>query len=187
MGEAEQLRSEIEGTRDHLGATMVAIEEHVSPRAMVQRRRSAMAERWSAMREAVMGKAHDVSSTAAGAAHEAPSAAVQQAQGNPLVAGLVAFGAGLLAATVLPTSRTEEQAATKLAERAQPLAEEAKQVAGEVASSVREEGAQHAEQLRQEASQAAGEVAGTARSAGEDTRQAGADAARDVREQTRSG
>src|SRR3712207_5616021 len=103
---------------------MVAIEEHVSPRAMVQRRRSAMAERWTSMREAVMGKAHDVTSTASGAAHTAggaPSAAVhtaqQQAQGNPLAAGLIAFGAGLLAATILPTSETEEQAASRLAER----------------------------------------------------------------------
>ena len=91
MGEAEELRYEIEGTRDHLGATMVAIEEHVSPRAMVQRRRSAMAERWASLRESVMGKASDMTSSASDAAQGAPTAAVHQAQGNPLAAGLVAF------------------------------------------------------------------------------------------------
>jgi len=109
----DQLRRDIEGTRDHLGDTIGAIEDRVSPRAIMDRRRSAMTERWTAAREAVMGKADNATSgagsavhSAAGAMQEAPHRAADLAtsstQGNPWAAGLIAFGGGLLAATLLP-------------------------------------------------------------------------------------
>ena len=53
MGQTpDQLRRDIETTRDHLGDTLGAIEDHVSPRAMMDRRRSAMADRWRSARDA---------------------------------------------------------------------------------------------------------------------------------------
>ena len=70
MGQTpDQLRRDIEDTRDHLGDTLGAIEDRVSPRAIMDRRRSAMADRWRSMREAVMGRADDLTSSASETAH----------------------------------------------------------------------------------------------------------------------
>jgi hypothetical protein len=41
-----------------------------------------------------------------------------QTQGNPLAAGLIAFGVGWLAASLIPASRPEQQAAAKAKEHA---------------------------------------------------------------------
>src|SRR3954469_11017463 len=167
----DQLRRDIDGTRDHLGDTIGAIEDRVSPRAIMDRRRSAMAERWSAARDAVMGKADHVSSSAGSAVHsatgavqEAPQRAADlptsSAQGNPWAAGVIAFGAGLLAATLLPLSRTEEQQEPALVERVKPLAEDAKRMAADVAAELKEESRDHVEALKEDASEAASQVTG---------------------------
>ena len=57
------------------------------------------------------------------------------ADGNPLAMGLVAFGAGLVAATLFPATRTERD----LAERAQPALERAASEAGPAARHIAEE------------------------------------------------
>ena len=123
MGQTpDQLRRDIEDTRDHLGDTLGAIEDRMSPRAIVDRRRSAMAERWRSMREAVMGRADDLTSSASETAHgmasnasdvmrQAPQMVAERAQGNPWAAGLIAFGAGLLAASLFPATRVEQEQA----------------------------------------------------------------------------
>ncbi|MEH6373342.1 phage holin family protein [Streptomyces sp. KLMMK] len=46
-----------------------------------------------------------------------PEQAVRRTQGNLLAAGLIAFGAGLLAASLLPVSQAEQQAAAELSTR----------------------------------------------------------------------
>jgi len=199
MGQTpDELRRDIDGTREHLGDTLGAIEERVSPRAIVERRRSAIVERWTSAKEAVMGRAdhvtatasgavHDATSTASGAVHDAPHMAVDRTQGNPWAAGIIAFGAGLLAATLVPITRTEQEQADKVIDKAQPLTEEAKRIAGEVASEMKDEGRSHVEALKGDATDAAAAVSDTARSAGEDTRDAGRTAAQDVRETTAGG
>ena len=50
----------------------------------------------------------------------APAQLTSQARGNPLAAGLIAFGVGLLAGSLLPTSAAEQQAATKVKDAATP-------------------------------------------------------------------
>jgi len=191
----DQLRRDIDGTRDHLGDAIGAIEDRVSPRAIMDRRRSAMAERWSAARDAVMGKAEQVSSgagsavhSATGAVQEAPQRAADlptsSAQGNPWAAGVIAFGAGLLAATLLPLSRAEEQQAPALVERVKPLAEDAKRMAADVAAELEEESRDHVEALKEDAREAASQVTGTAQAATAETRDAGRSAAQDIRQTT---
>jgi len=194
MGQTpDQLRRDIEDTRDHLGDTLGAIEDRVSPRAIVDRRRSAMAERWRSMQEAVMGRADDMTSSASETAHgmasnasdavrEAPQMVAERAQGNPWAAGLIAFGAGLLAASLFPATRVEQEQAERVVDGAKPLAEEAKRVAGDVASEVGEQGRGHVEALKEDATQAAEAVRDTARSAADEARDAGRAAAQDVRQ-----
>jgi hypothetical protein len=50
--------------------------------------------------------AHDVADTVRGA----PQAVTQQTEGNPLAAGIIAFGVGMLAATLIPTTDAERRA-----------------------------------------------------------------------------
>ncbi len=84
----------------------------------------------------------DAASSAATAIQDAPQAARRQTQGNPLAAGLIAFGAGWLVSSLLPASRQEqqlaEQARNKASELGQPLAEAAKQAATEVKDNLQE-------------------------------------------------
>ncbi len=66
------------------------------------------------------GTVQDAASTAADAVQQAPQAIRRQTRGNPLAAGLIAFGAGWLVSSLLPASRREQE-----------LADQAKQVAQE--------------------------------------------------------
>ena len=194
MGQtSDELRRDIESTRDHLGDTLGAIEDHVSPRAIMERRRSVMADRWRSVREAVMGRTDDLTSSASDAAQsvaasasstvrEAPHVMAQQTQGNPWAAGFIAFGAGLLAAQLLPASRAEQEQASRVLEEAKPLADEAKQVASEIGSDLSQQGRERAVGLKDDVADAASAVRDTARSATEETKDAGRAAAQDVRE-----
>jgi Protein of unknown function (DUF3618) len=124
--------------------------------------------------------ASSVTDTASGAASavgeavsEAPRLARQQAQGNPLAAGLIAFGAGWLISSLLPATRREqqlaEQARDKASELGQPVAEAARQAATEVKDN-----------LAQPAQQAVGTVRETAAQAGRTVTEEGKDAAGQV-------
>ncbi len=82
--------------------------------------------------------------TARGAAAEtrealasAPRHIGEQTQGNPLAAGLVAFGLGLVAGSLVPASEAEAQAARKVREGAAPLVDEARQMAATVREDLR--------------------------------------------------
>ena len=58
---------------------------------------------------------------------QAPQALADQARGNPVAAGIIAFGAGVLLATLLPSSRTEQRV---VAEGSAPASREQLKQAG---------------------------------------------------------
>ncbi|HLL36417.1 MAG TPA: hypothetical protein VK545_21635 [Streptomyces sp.] len=112
-----------------------------------------------------VGQAADTMRQTAGQLGEAvsgaPEQAVRQTQGNPLAAGLIAFGAGLPAASLLPTSQAEEQAASQLSEKAGEAMEPVKQAAMESAQHVKEDATERAGQAAQEVKDTAAEAART--------------------------
>lgn len=124
-------------------------------------------------------------STAASALQEAPQVARRQAQGNPLAAGLIAFGVGWLVSSLIPATSREQRAAEQAyeagREKARDLAPAAQQVAGEVRDNLREPAQQAAESVRQTATEGGRTVAEEARSAGTDVRDRAQDAAGSVR------
>jgi len=67
-------------------------------------------------------------------AQSAPAAVRKQAPGNPLAAGLVAFGAGLVGAALIPASEKEQQAAIEVMDKAQPLQQQVSDVAKDAAA-----------------------------------------------------
>jgi len=114
----------------------------------------------------------DAASSAAAAVQEAPQVARRQAQGNPLAAGLIAFGAGWLVSSLLPASRREQQLAEQARDKAtdlgQPLAEAAKQAATEVKDNLQEPARQAVESVKSTATEAGQTVAQQGRSAAQD-------------------
>lgn len=192
----EEIRREIEQTRANLGETLHDIEDRVSPSRIKDRRTEAVKSRWRSVKESVMGTTDDVryqadqkrqqvSGAASGAASQlsdaasgavdtvksAPDQAMSRARGNPLAAGLVAFGGGLLLASLLPATQREQEAASTLKDR---YAEPVKQQLQEV-------GQQAKEGLQGTAQQAVQEVKSTAQEAVQNTKSEAQSSAQSVR------
>lgn len=190
---AAELRTEIEEQRAHLSRDLEAIGDRVSPGRMVERRTSAVRERARNLRRTVMGTTHDMQARAGDAATHAREAAGEissvpevvkgRTEGNPLAAGLVAFGLGLLAATLIPSTEREravgrkvqpqlEHAARRAGETGRHLSEELAPMAQEAGTHVREAASEAARRVGEHAQEAAGEIAGEARQGAEETRDA---------------
>jgi ElaB/YqjD/DUF883 family membrane-anchored ribosome-binding protein len=188
--EPEQIRANIEQTQRELSADVDALTDKLSPQRVVgrsvQRTRAGM----SSMKDRVMGTSSNVqgtmSSTAssamdtagsaassvAGAASAAPGAALRQTQGNPLAAGLIAFGAGWLLASLLPASEPEQQIASQVkdvaTEKGQPIAQDISHAAREAAGELRHSAESRVQAVKDTATDAASTVKDEATSAAGD-------------------
>jgi hypothetical protein len=99
---------------------------------------------------------------------EAPQLVRQQTQGNPLAAGLVAFGVGMLVSSLVPASDREKELAAQAEQKAMgPLQEKAQEIGGQLQESAQES----AGQVKEAAVSAATQTADQARSAVEDVKQ----------------
>ena len=204
MGQsAEELRRDIERSREELTGTVDAIGDRVSPGRIVERKTNRAKEGIRSVKETVMGTAADatssVSGTAGGAAggagqavdriKEAPSTAVDAAtrktQGAPLAAGLIAFGAGALAAALFKGSEAEGRVAQAAMGAAQPLKDVATEAGQQIASGLKDQGQQAVEQVKETAVQATQDVKDQAQQATQQTVDTGREATESVKEQTR--
>ena len=130
--------------------------------------KDAVADKAYAARDTVSEKASD----AADAVREAPATLKRKAQGNPLAAGMIAFGLGMLVSSLIPSSEKERQAVSQLQENLEPV----KQKAAEVAQDV-------GESLKPAAQEAAESMKTTAQEGVESVKQEGQSAAQDVKDQ----
>ena len=135
--------------------------------------------RVSAATDTVTGKAYaardavsEKASQAGEAVREAPATVKRKAQGNPIAAGVIAFGLGMLVSSLIPSSEKERQAVSSLQENLEPVKEKATEVARDVA-----------EGLKPAAQEAAESVKSTAQGGVESVRQEGQSAAQDVKDQ----
>jgi ElaB/YqjD/DUF883 family membrane-anchored ribosome-binding protein len=199
------IRRQIEDTRRELSYDVDALNEKVNPARVVDRRVSAAKGRVTNLKEKVMGTAQDTTyqaqgmasnaassvqgaassaadsvqsaaSSAVGAVQQAPDTVVRQTQGNPLAAGLIAFGVGWLVSSLLPASEKEkqlaQQAESAVKEHKDTLLEPAKQAAQEMG-----------EQLKPAAQDAVESVKSTAQDAATTVTEEGKAAAADVQGQ----
>jgi uncharacterized protein YjbJ (UPF0337 family) len=129
-------------------------------------------DRASMAADSVQGAAQNV----AGAVQSAPDTIQRQTQGNPLAAGLIAFGVGWLVSSVLPTSQKEKQLAQQaesfVQEHKQPLVDQAKHIAQEIG-----------DDLKPMAQDAVEQVKGTAQESAQTVTEQGKSAAADVQGQ----
>ena len=192
--DTDQLAQNIEQTRANISRDVDALTDKVSPSRIVERRVEATKSKtrsgFHRLRDSVMGSAQSatssvsssvssragsvssgVSSATSSVADTASStadAAKRQTQGNPLAAGLLAFGVGWLVSSVIPASEKETQAAQKLEETArehgQPVAEKAAEIGKDVGQTMKEKATESAQQVKASAQESAQTVAEEGRS-----------------------
>ena len=125
-------------------------------------------ENVSSAKDTVMEKA----SSAADAASAVPDAARQRTRGNPLVAGLVAFGAGWLVSSLLPATGPEQQAASQVKdlamEKGRPVAQQLSKAGQQIGQELRESAQQRAGAVKDTAADAASTVTDEAQSQASD-------------------
>lgn len=194
----QQLRREIEQTRQELSYDADALTEKVSPGRIVDRRVSRVKGAMSNARDSIMGSASDVtdstSGTMSGLADSTSGladSAKHKAQGNPLAAGLIAFGAGWLVSALIPASQPEQRAASQLTdaikEHSEPVKQELSQLAGEIKDSMQEPVQQAAQSVRDTTAEAANTVKEEGQSAASGIKDDATAAGQNVREQQQSG
>lgn len=185
----DDIRREIARTRAQMDRTLAMIEDRVSPTRIKERQLSRVRGRWERARTAVMGSPDDgapLGERAEGlreragegfehateAAREAPDRIQEATRGNPLAAGVIAFGLGALAGGAVPATRQEQRLASDLRENLEePVREELQQV-----------GATMQERLREPAEQALEDTKETARSVAQRTGEEARDRTQDLRE-----
>jgi ElaB/YqjD/DUF883 family membrane-anchored ribosome-binding protein len=205
----DRLRRDIERTQHNLSTDVDLLAEKVTPGKIVNRRvgrarqamtnardrvmgttqesamtvgeyASSMSDKASSAADRAASKASSVAGDARQKVEEVPGAVRRGTEGNPIAAGLIAFGAGWLLATLAPATKQEQRLAgqaTDLArEHGQELAQQAGQVADQVKENLREPAQQAVSSVRDTATDAAGTVAdeakGTATDVADRTRQA---------------
>ena len=146
----DQIRADIERTRRELGGDVDALADKVSPSKIVDRQTDKVKHAFGSVRDKVMGAADDTGTAISDAGSsvaehvgDAKDKVVAKAEGNPLAVGLIAFGVGLLAASLIPASAKEKKVAAEVKDQAQPLIDEVADVAKDIGANLKEP-AQHA-------------------------------------------
>ncbi len=123
--EPEVIEKDIAETREDLSRNFDELADRVSPGRVVSRKVDNAKGKLGNVKDKVMGSAHSTSDSLSGAtsaAGDTLSGAAEgvtaRTEGNPLAAGVIAFGAGLLVSSLIPPSEAETKAAGQLASAA---------------------------------------------------------------------
>jgi hypothetical protein len=190
----EELRSEIEQTRDELAYDVDRLADHTVPSRVVGRKWEGVKGRARTVADKVMGardtaqdkasgagskfqekasqagdKVQETAQSVAGTVRDAPGTVARQTRGNPLAAGVIAFGVGLLAASLLPETEAEKRAGAAVADRSEGLVEKAKEAGREIADELGGTAREAAQQVKETARDAAGHTAEQAKESGRTT------------------
>ena len=152
----------------------------------------AISSRASAARDTAASAASSAASTAssaADAARSAPDMVRRRTEGSPLAAGLIAFGAGWLLASLIPASEPEQQAASQVkdfaTEQGRPVAQQLGEAGQQAAQQLRESAQERVEYVKDTATDAASTVASEAHSAASDVKGQAQEATGRVSDQAR--
>jgi gas vesicle protein len=170
----DQIRSDIELTRSQLSGNVDALVDTADPRNVAHRQMERVKGAVSGARDTIMGAPDDprdsgrvgdlkdnvaeTFSDVGDTVSHAPSAVKQKARGNPLAAGLVAFGAGLLVSSLVPASQKEQRAVSELQQKAEPLKEKAVEAVKDAADQLKAPALGAVDSVKTTASDAANRV-----------------------------
>jgi ElaB/YqjD/DUF883 family membrane-anchored ribosome-binding protein len=104
----------------------------------------------------------DTATDVADRAREAPQWVAQETRGNPLVAGMVAFGVGLLLGSIAPPTEVERHAVDAMSDQIEPVRQKAMEAAGSVREEVTDATREASQHVKEQAQDAAQEVQSTA-------------------------
>lgn len=161
----DAIRRDIERTRADLSQDVNALADEAKPGNVVRRQVEDVKDGARNLKDRVFGSSDDsydtgtdlreraqqVGSDARDVVQDAPRQLKQRTRGNPLAAGLIAFGIGALIGGMIPASRKEQQLAADLKDRAEPLVESAKETAKEAAEALQPQAQEAVETVRQSA------------------------------------
>ena len=194
----DEIRADIERTRAALSDDVDDLAESVKPTNVAGRQVGKVKEAASNIKDRVMGSDDDdysgsavgtvadtayaakdtvseKASEAGEAVRQAPRRMRRKAQGNPLAAGVIAFGLGMLVSSLIPSTEKEREAVSQLQENLEPVKEKASEVAQDMA-----------ENLKQPAQEAGESVKAAATEGVENVKQEGDSAAADVKDQAQA-
>lgn len=193
------LRREIAATRADMDRTLAEFEDRLSPSRIRERQTAKVRSRWDDVKTSVMGSADEVQERGEALADQAQDSlqdaqqAVKQApqelesatRGNPLAAGLIAFGIGSLAGSLFPATSPERKVADELRDRFEdPVKEQMQRSGDEVGTELQEHAQEAMEDTKQTAQQAAERVQADARTSAEQVQDQTQGAVETVRSQS---
>ena len=115
-------------------------------------------------------------SSAGDAIADAPHQVAAKTQGNPLAAGLIAFGAGLLVSSLIPATQKEREAADALKTAAEPMTSQLTEAAKDMAQGWKEPAQEAMENVKATATDAAQHVKDEGQTAAQDVKATATDA-----------
>jgi Protein of unknown function (DUF3618) len=190
----DAIRSNIEATRARLGTNVDAVADKVSPSNIVHRQTGKVRDAVFGVKEKVMGTTDDLTTRvqsgvhartdsagnvihdAGEAIHDAPQQVKAKTQGNPMAAGLIAFGAGLLLSSLIPASEKEREAADALKTAAEPMTTQLTEAAKDMAEGLKEPAREAMENVKATATDAAEHVKAEGQTAATDVKDRATDA-----------
>jgi gas vesicle protein len=181
--EPDEIRDQIEATRQELASDVDRLADRTVPSRVVHRRWEGVKDNVRDVKEKVMGTGDSVqdvagragdrvegaAQTVADSVRRAPDAVKRQARGNPLAVGVIAFGVGLLVATLIPETEAERQAGAKLAEHRDEVLDKVKETGQELREGLGDSVREAASQVKETAVQAASSTAEQAKESGRAT------------------
>jgi Protein of unknown function (DUF3618) len=193
----DELRQDIDQKREDIGYTVDQIQNRVSPGRITARGRYRIRRRWIDVKDRILGndeteypwekpvqrvsnrvgevtdRASEMMSDVRESVAETPRMVRRQTQGNPVAAGFIAFGGGLLVGTLLPETQAERDAARRLEPSMAGIAQEAGEIGKDVAEDVKTTAVEAIDELKDSAAVAAEGVKDEAKEAMTRTREGG--------------
>ena len=182
MGETtEELRQDIAHTRLDMSGTLDAIGDRVSPGRIAERRKNKMRVWGRSVRERVMGagdsladraddmrgRAHDMTERLSDAPDHMMGSVKEHSQGSPLVAGGIAFGAGVLFGALFPPTVAEQRLSERAMDAAEPMKDQLQGAGRELVDHLKEPLKEAVEDVKHTAQSGAQQVKESAQSGGQ--------------------
>lgn len=169
----DEIRADIERTRRELGGDVDALADKVNPSKIVDRQVDRVRGAFGSVRDRVMGAADDAGSSLSDAADsvgDMRDRVVAKAQGAPLAVGMIAFGVGVLIASLIPASSKEKELAATVKDQAQPLVDQATDAAKQIGEHLKEPAQDAVTAVKDSAQDSVASVKDEAQSAAGDVR-----------------
>ena len=183
--QTNKVKSAARGVRDHL----MGAPDDPHDSGTLGERADTVKDRADSVKDrasGALGSAQDRASGALDTVTDAPAQVQRRTRGNPLAAGLVAFGIGYLISSAIPSSEKEQHAASRLQDKAAPLTDKVRDAASEVADRLREPAQQAAASVKDAATDAVTHVKDEGTTARDDVQSQVRDSATTVKDTSTS-